>query len=76
MNHLVQNYEIILESLASFPINYNPYLQIRLPKLSNMECIALALTAEFMSIDSENQLFRMLKGTILEYKIDRSVFNR
>ena len=76
MNHLIQNYEIILKTLASFPINYHPYLQIRHPKLSNMECIALALTAEFMSIDSENQLFRMLKGTSLEFKIDRSVFNR
>lgn len=76
MNHLIQNYEIILKTLASFPINYQPYLQIRHPKLSNMECIALALTAEFMSIDSENQLFRMLKGTSLEFRIDRSVFNR
>ncbi|QES89671.1 IS982 family transposase [Rhizosphaericola mali] len=76
MNHLIQNYEIILKTLAEFPIIYTPYLQIRRPKLSNMECIALGLTSEFMSIDSENQLFRMLKGTNLEYKIDRSVFNR
>lgn len=76
MNHLIQNYEIILKTLAVLTINYTPYLQIRHPKLSNMECIALGLTAEFMSIDSENQLFRMLKSTDLEYKIDRSVFNR
>ena len=76
MNHLIQNYETILKTLAGFPINYTPYLQIRRPKLSNMECVALGLTAEFMSIDSENQLFRMSKDTDLEHKIDRTVFNR
>ncbi len=76
MNHLIQDYEIILNTLAGFPINYTPFLQIRRPKISNMECIALALTAEFMSIDSENQLFRMLKNTDLQNKIDRTVFNR
>jgi hypothetical protein len=33
------------------------------------------LTAEYMSIDSENQLFRILPES-LKIKIERSVYNR
>ncbi len=76
MNHLIQNYEIILEALATMPINFQPFRQPIQPKLSNKECIALSLTAEFMSIDSENQLFRMLEETKLSNRIERMVFNR
>ena len=76
MSYIIENYEIILKTLASFPTNYNPYLQIRNPKLSNIECIVLGLTAEFITIYSVNELFRALKGTGLEYKIERSVFNK
>ena len=76
MNHLIQNYEIILEALEKMPINFQPFRQPVHPKLSNKECIALSLTAEFMSIDSENQLFRMIKDTKLSNRIERTVFNR
>lgn len=34
------------------------------------------LTAEYLSIDSECQLFRIIKGSKLERKIERSVYNR
>jgi hypothetical protein len=34
------------------------------------------LTAEYMSIDSECQLFRFIHGSYLEEQIERSVFNR
>ncbi len=49
--------------------------QRRKPKLSDLGLISLSLTAEFMGIDSENDLFRKLPKTILT-KIERSVYNR
>ncbi|MEV8578295.1 IS982 family transposase [Elizabethkingia anophelis] len=49
--------------------------QRRIPKLKDLELISLALTAEFMGIDSENHLFRHIPETIRQ-KIDRSVYNR
>lgn len=51
-----------------------PY-QRRRPKLSDLELISLSLTAEFMGIDSENDLFRKLPET-LSSKIERSVYNK
>lgn len=49
--------------------------QIRKPKLSDIELIAIDLTSEYMSIDSEYQLFRILPSC-LSNKIERSVYNR
>jgi len=49
--------------------------QRRTPKLKDLELISLALTAEFMGIDSENHLFRQIPKTI-KCKIERSVYNR
>ncbi|MET3732968.1 hypothetical protein ABID46_002560 [Moheibacter stercoris] len=43
--------------------------------MKDLELISLALTAEFMGIDSENHLFRNLP-TSLKTKIERSVYNR
>ncbi len=40
-----------------------PY-QKRTPKMSDLELISLTLTSEFMSIDSENDLFRKLPTAI------------
>jgi hypothetical protein len=41
-----------------------------------MELVALNITAEYMSINSELQLFRHISGTELDGKIDRSVYNK
>ena len=49
--------------------------QIRCPRLSDIELIALDITAESLSIDSEYQLFRTLPSP-LSSKIERSVYNR
>lgn len=49
--------------------------QRRKPKMSDLEVISLALTAEYLSIDSECQLFRKIPESI-KSKIERSVFNR
>lgn len=44
--------------------------------MSDLELVALNLTAEYMSINSELQLFRYISGTDLEGRIERSVYNR
>ena len=76
MNSFIQNYEIILEKLKELKINFSSIKQIRKPKLSNLELIAMSVTAEYMSIDSECQLFRTISKTYLDTKIERSVYNR
>lgn len=76
MNNLIQRYEIILNTLQKKCSHISCFTQIRKPKLSNLELVALNLTAEFMSINTELQLFRELKHTYLEPKIERTVYNK
>jgi hypothetical protein len=42
----------------------------------NIELIAMNITSEYLGIDSECQLFRVIEGSYLEDKIERSVYNR
>lgn len=76
MNNLIENYEIILKNLEITCGDIESYPQIKLPKLSNLELVAINLTAEYMSINTELQLFRCLKGSYLEFSIERSVYNK
>lgn len=76
MNNLTQNYEIILKALQENCSHIESFKQIRPPMLSNLELAALNLTAEYMMQNSELQLFNTLKGTFLEGKIERSVYNK
>ena len=76
MNNLIGNYEIILENLKRTCSGIKSHNQVRMPKLGNMELVALNLTAEYMSINTELQLFRAIKGTYLEGMIERSVYNK
>jgi hypothetical protein len=76
MNNFYQNYKIILENLNKIEFSLDSYSQIRKPKLSNLELISLNITAEYMGIDSECQLFRVLETTPLRSKIERSVYNK
>ena len=76
MNNFIQNYEIILKHLQSLNISLDSFQQIRKPKLGNLELIAMNITAEYMGIHSELQLFRDIKNTDLEGLIERSVYNR
>lgn len=76
MNNLIQNYEIILRELTKTCGHIESKHQIRTPKLSDLELVALNITAEYMSIHSELQLFRTIKGTKLEQKIERSIYNK
>lgn len=75
MNNLSANYERILEVLRKISNDNLLSYQRRVPKLKDLELISLALTAEFMGIDSENHLFRHLP-TAIKCKIERSVYNR
>lgn len=76
MSNFIQNYEIILKHLQSLNISLDSFQQIRKPKLGNLELIAMNITAEYMGIHSELQLFRDVKNTFLEGLVERSVYNR
>jgi hypothetical protein len=76
MNNLTQNYELILKKLTNICSHIPSFKQIRQPKLSELELVALNLTAGYMSYNSELQLFRTIKGTYLDAKMERSVYNK
>lgn len=44
--------------------------------MSDLEIVALNITAEYMSINSELQLFRCISETVLDGKIERNVYNK
>lgn len=75
MNNLQANYERILEVLRKISNDHLLEYQRRRPKLSDLELITLSLTAEYMGIDSENHLFRILPK-FFTGKIERTVYNR
>ena len=75
MNNLLANYERILEVLRKISTDRQLPVQRRRPAMSDLEVISLGLTAEYMGIDSENDLFRKLPPC-LSSKIERTVYNR
>ena len=75
MNNFIANYGKILETLQQIEKKMNFLNQIRIPRLSDIELVAVDLTSEYMGIDSEHQLFRILPNHIKD-KIERSVYNR
>ena len=76
MHNFEANYDKILETLKLIIRKDNFVKQKRKPKLSDIELVAIDLTAEYMSIDSEHQLFRDLQFTRFDKLIDRTVYNR
>jgi len=75
MNNFEANYNKILEVLNTITEKDSFLIQKRKPKLKDIELIAMNLTAEYMGIDSECQLFRYIPID-LKNKIERSVYNR
>lgn len=69
------NYYKILSVLNQVEGENSFFNQIRKPKLSDKELISINLTAEYMGVDSESQLFR-ISPKFLFSKIERSVYNR
>ena len=77
MSNIVKNYFRVLEVISSFNCDLEcKYRAGRKCKMSDLEVIALSLTAEFMSIDSENSLFNQLKNGQISNLIERSQFNK
>ncbi len=75
MNNLNANYERILEVLRKISKEQLLPIQRCCPKMSDLELISLSLTAEYLGIDSENDLFRKLPCSV-KTRIERSVYNR
>lgn len=75
MNNLSAIYERILEVLQNLSEHQLLPYQRRRPKLSDLDLVSISLTAEYLGIDSENDLFRKLPKSITA-KIERSVYNR
>ena len=73
MNNLIQNYSWKIDRKFS---HIESFSQVRHTKRPNLELVALNITAEYMLYNSELQLFRAIKGTELENKTERSVYNK
>jgi len=77
MSNIVKNYLRVLEVISSFDFDLDSKSSVgRKSKMSDLEVIALSLTAEFMSIDSENSLFKQLTSNQIPHLIERSQFNK
>jgi len=77
MTNIVKNYFRVLEILCSlnFELEFKSGIG-RKPKMTDLEVVALSLTAEFMSIDSENSLFKQISLCEIPNLIERSQFNK
>ena len=77
MSNIVKNYCRALEVISSLNCDLEcKYRAGRKDKTFDLEVIALSLTADFMSIDSENSLFNQLKDGQISNLIERSQFNK
>ena len=77
MSNIKKNYLRILEVISSLNCD-SPYHSAvgRKFKMTDIEVVALSLVAEYMSIDSENDLFKQLTVTQIPNLIERSQYNK
>ena len=73
MNNLIQNYKIILKELTNTCKHITTNKQIRLPKMSDLEIVALNITTKYTAINSDLQLFRCISVIDSDGEIERSV---
>lgn len=77
MSNIVKNYFRVLEVISSLNCELEYKSDVgRKQKMSDLEVVALSLTAEFMSIDSENSLFKEISNEQIPTLIERSQFNK
>ena len=77
MSNIVKNYFRVLEVISSFNIVLNTEIRAgRRVKMSDLEIVALSLTSEYMSIDSENSFFNQLQNGEIPNLIERSQYNK
>ena len=73
MLKIVKNYFRVLEVISSLNCELEYISDVgRKQKMSDLEVVALSLTAEFMSIDSENSLFKEINNEQISNLIERS----
>jgi Transposase DDE domain len=77
MSNIVKNYLRVLEVISSLncELEYKSGVGAKV-KMSDIEVVALSLTSEYMSIDSENDLFKQLVNSSIPNLIERSQFNK
>lgn len=77
MSNIVKKYLRVLEVISSLNCELEFKSGVgRKEKMSDLEVVALSLTAEFMSIDSENSLFKEINKEQIPNLIERSQFNK
>ena len=77
MSNIVKKYLRVLEVIRSLNCELEFKSGVgRKQKMSDLEIVALSLTAEFMSIDSENSLFKEINNQQIPNLIERSQFNK
>ena len=77
MSNIVKNYFRVLEVISSLNIALNTKIRAgRKLKMFDLEVVALSLTSEFMSIDSENSFFNQLQNGQISNLIERSQYNK
>ena len=77
MSNIVKNYLKFLEFISSLDIVLNTEVRAgRKLKMSDLEIVALSLTSEFMSIDSENSFFYQLQNREISNLVERSQYNK
>src|SRR5690606_26656380 len=77
MSNIVKKYFRVLEVISSLNCKLDYKSKVgRKQKMSDLEVVALSLTAEFMSIDSENSLFKEIDNQQIPNLIERSQFNK
>ena len=77
MSNIIKKYLRVLEVISSLNCELEYKSDVgRKQKMSDLEVVALSLTAEFMSIDSENSLFKEINKQQIPNLIERSQFNK
>lgn len=77
MSNIVKNYFRVLEVLSFLNCELEYKSDVgRKQKMSDLEAVALSLTAEFMYIDSENSLFKEINSKQISNLIESSQFNK
>ena len=77
MTNIVKNYFRVLEVISSLNCDLVYKSGVgRKVKMTDIEVVALSLTSEFMSIDSENSLFMQINQNEIPNLLERSQFNK
>lgn len=77
MSNIAKNYFKVREVLSSLNIETSTAVKTgRPPKMNDLDIVALSLTAEYMSIDSENNLFNSIDKGQIPNLLERSQFNK